>query len=454
VQNKVFAKLNIDAVPESQHVHQWKDLGNRQWLRADVINLLKTGSGEPLSVKPDSPPELPFAVQSPKADFLSLDDVDCFARIIANNRSWALHDILGIYPDRQGKREDFTRSSLDRYGNPINATLAQCLSLSRLPTKAIQSLLQSYFEHAGKVLVQPEVQRAIEDGSGVLTRRSIRELAYGYEESFLRTVLDPSDPRYIKHAFLVDDSAQRIAPESVPRCHSSADVDNDYFACVARFTDDGEKYYERALSTFSTGKGDPRTVGQLLRFQNQSKLDFFVGGELTIDGGAASYSDGLQHGFSVGTNFPPFHSVQPSSKLAVMLGSIAVPVEFHFDRLVNDLYNIKLLRFQLPASQFGPQKADASVLDMTVPGLLNVTEPRGFPLFISNPHFLDFEDLAHFKGIAIANRSLHQSYLDVEPLTGKTFRAAIRLQVNVPTNVAHFDVFHPNMYQVCPVSNL
>ena len=66
--------------------------------------------------------------------------------------------------------------------------------------------------------------------------------------------------------------------------------------------------------------------------------------------------------------------------------------------------------------------------------MINVAPCRkGAPVVMSTPHFYNGapEDVALLQGLA-PHAAEHETYLDVEPHTGVTFRAAKRIQVNIP----------------------
>ena len=64
-------------------------------------------------------------------------------------------------------------------------------------------------------------------------------------------------------------------------------------------------------------------------------------------------------------------------------------------------------------------------------GLSNMTVLANVPLFLSKPHFLDSQQslLEALDGIQ-PYKEIHDTYLAVEPITGMTFRAFKRLQLN------------------------
>ncbi|KAI2805022.1 CD36 [Blomia tropicalis] len=72
---------------------------------------------------------------------------------------------------------------------------------------------------------------------------------------------------------------------------------------------------------------------------------------------------------------------------------------------------------------------------------------HGVPIFISWPHFLDADPiyLKPFNGLK-PNRTRHQTYVDIEPVTGTPVDFIARIQVNVEVNTSQVSrISHNNM---------
>lgn len=67
-----------------------------------------------------------------------------------------------------------------------------------------------------------------------------------------------------------------------------------------------------------------------------------------------------------------------------------------------------------------------------VRGITNVSHTGGFPLFLSKPHFLETAPWVA-KSVSGLHPSYnkHETFMDVEPMTGVTMRAAKRIQLNM-----------------------
>jgi hypothetical protein len=71
-------------------------------------------------------------------------------------------------------------------------------------------------------------------------------------------------------------------------------------------------------------------------------------------------------------------------------------------------------------------------------GMQNLTQVATLPLFLSKPHFLDGDSslLAGVKGLHPV-RSIHDTYLDIEPNTGALCRVHNRAQVRTSIQTQH-----------------
>ena len=68
-------------------------------------------------------------------------------------------------------------------------------------------------------------------------------------------------------------------------------------------------------------------------------------------------------------------------------------------------------------------------------GLENISSAAGIPSWVSKPHFFDGEDKLAASVIGLSPNIVdHDSYLDIEPMTGLFARAAKRLQLNYVVN--------------------
>jgi hypothetical protein len=65
-------------------------------------------------------------------------------------------------------------------------------------------------------------------------------------------------------------------------------------------------------------------------------------------------------------------------------------------------------------------------------GLTNLTLMGGFPLFLSKPHLLDCDPALQSSVLGLSpSNDTHLNYIDLEPITGVTFDAHKRVQLNI-----------------------
>lgn len=132
--------------------------------------------------------------------------------------------------------------------------------------------------------------------------------------------------------------------------------------------------------------------------------------------------------------------------------------------------DIPLLRFTTPAELFAAPKKNAKnacYCTITTPskhqtsnsnqsvkttshitdsrcyldGLMDLTLcQRGAPIAASSPHFYNGDPMLAMSAGLKPNKDLHETYIDIEPMTGSVFRAASRAQLNAFVEQAALDV--------------
>lgn len=455
----VFAKLNVvPANGRARHVQSWSDLVYRQWLYADVLAVLIGAPAPILSVQESAPPEFPFYLRSPynfdsdssTPDGMnwSFDTVRCLEQLIPANATWTFATFLNISITLPpGMLEEFTRPSLDERTSTV--TLAECFPHS---IEDGVHHMAGYARYFGRTVVQAELRHVIRQlGGGLVTTRTVREHVFGFQDPLLAMVLDKDDPRYDRHALLQNDASLN----EEPLCRSSADVEDDYLACQQerKVAADGQtvaRRYLRVPSTFHTGKDDFDRIGTVLEHRGQRSIKGIFRRTLELDDDAASQlTDGRQRGYSVGTAFPPFGKVTAGGGVALFIGPLLSTFVYKYRETVNDLHGIDLHRFQLPDSEWTAQRSNGNLLTTTHAGLLNLTDVKAFPLYITAPHNLGFEKrFPQFGGVSAASEQRHRSFIDIEPTTGKVMRARIQMQIAVSTNHCALDLNFPNAFKV------
>uniref|UniRef100_A0AAR2IKN4 Platelet glycoprotein 4 n=1 Tax=Pygocentrus nattereri TaxID=42514 RepID=A0AAR2IKN4_PYGNA len=149
--------------------------------------------------------------------------------------------------------------------------------------------------------------------------------------------------------------------------------------------------------------------------------------------------DGPYGVFTDGSSFPPF--LDKKKALYFFSSDICRSVSADYDGSV-DLKGITVYRYMLPEQTFASPTVNPdnkcfctnyeATKNCTLAGVLDIKSCKGFPVFISLPHFLhgspELLDTVH--GLN-PNPEEHSTYLDVEPITGFTLRFAKRLQINM-----------------------
>ena len=105
---------------------------------------------------------------------------------------------------------------------------------------------------------------------------------------------------------------------------------------------------------------------------------------------------------------------------------------------VRDLHGLDLLRFTMDSKVLKNETLvpeNAAYFNVKHNGMLDLSHAKsGLPIFMSKPHFLDADESLQNDIIGLKpDRDAHDTFLDVEPITGATMRARKRLQVNIHT---------------------
>jgi len=110
---------------------------------------------------------------------------------------------------------------------------------------------------------------------------------------------------------------------------------------------------------------------------------------------------------------------------------------------------IELYKYVLSPSMLINSTQNQQDYFVATTGMLNCTSiGGGVPLYLSKPHFLDVDpDFANrVSGLSPPDRDAHDTFINVEPITGATMRAAKRLQVAMaltPRNFTYYCEAHP-----------
>ncbi|NXE45680.1 CD36 protein, partial [Casuarius casuarius] len=225
--------------------------------------------------------------------------------------------------------------------------------------------------------------------SSMLQNRTVKEILWGYKDPFLNKVPFPLDP---------------VLGVFYPY----------------NMTYDG-------LYRVFTGKEDISKTAVIDTYKNKRNLSYWEGRCDLING-------------TDGASFPPF--VKKDQVLRFFSSDICRSIYgvFQSKQIVK---GIPLYRFTVPREAFA---SPAEVQDnhcfctdyaisqnCTLAGVLDISACKaGRPVFISLPHFLHASDsiLHDVEGLS-PNEEEHETFLDVEPITGFTLQFAKRLQVNL-----------------------
>jgi hypothetical protein len=327
-------------------------------------------------------------------------------------------------------------------------------------SKSDWALLQGYLAYLAKNFVAPLLQQdVLSKNGGLVTKRTLRECLYGYAAPILQLSLAKDDPRALKFSLLANDPSL----DGPAHCLSSNDVENPFTAC--RFTSlnttenvDGTKLTARVFAkvpnTYHTGKDDDKRAGAFFTYHGDRNIaNIWPGGTIPFAGGAKDLPGSVQFGYSDGMQFPPFAAIdKPGVVLSVFVPGFVLPLRFAFSEDVV-VEGIKLKRFRVVPETFSSSRSDAKTFGMDQvkqDGLFNLTDSMTGVTYFSKPHFRPTApfDMADIGGLTAFDPTRDDSYLDVEPVTGKTMNANIQLQLNAGTTPGAFDQFHKAVYPV------
>lgn len=135
-----------------------------------------------------------------------------------------------------------------------------------------------------------------------------------------------------------------------------------------------------------------------------------------------------------GTDATMFGRPVTSPKLQIYVSDIYRTVYIEHTKDTRDWHKIKLRRYQLQTKDLYNATLNpnsAQYYNFGPSGLENVSNAVGFDAWVSMPHFYRASSIlpASISGLQ-PNQDAHETYLDIEPVTGLLVRAKKRLQLN------------------------
>ncbi|KAL3233962.1 hypothetical protein MRX96_022723 [Rhipicephalus microplus] len=180
-----------------------------------------------------------------------------------------------------------------------------------------------------------------------------------------------------------------------------------------------------ACTPCTPGEDSPTKFAKLEQWNNQKSLSYWAGPTCNMING----TDGGQ--------FAPFLS--KDTTLYVFSTDLCRSMYFRYEKETM-VHGIRAWRFTIPASLFESAdiREENRCFCLTTPvcpksGVTHVAACRkGAPIVLSSPHFYhgDEEFVNAVRGLKPV-KEMHETFLDIHPLTGLVMRASKRLQINV-----------------------
>lgn len=260
-------------------------------------------------------------------------------------------------------------------------------------------------------------------------KKTVNQILWGYKDPFLEFLINASQGIHIP---LINKTVTCPGQDGL----------TDFIQLQYNNT-----YY--GVSAVNTGQTDINKLEQFTMWRGESHLSWWSDKYANMINGTD------------GTQFSP--GVKKDDTLYAFSPEVCRSLYFVYesDQTVKD---INLLRFTAPkdlyrsGDVYKPNKGFCVPPGCLPTGLLNISrcQPLNPPVVLSPPHFYQ-SDKSLLKAVEGLNpeKSKHETYVDIEPITGIVMRAAKRIQINVavepvkmfaPTNLNFSRVFLPVMY--------
>jgi hypothetical protein len=207
-----------------------------------------------------------------------------------------------------------------------------------------------------------------------------------------------NDTAVYNHQVYYEDEVSKAYVGILDNCHNSAEAEEAEVPSI----------------TMKTGRDDVEEVGQIVEYNGADKL-YMWAEPIEVKG-----TDGSQ--------FAP--GVTEEETLKVFAGDLMRTVEFEFHE-ESEIYGIDLLQFEFADDTFAPNPT----YYMTTNGLVNlasIEKYQNVPVRISKPHFLDGDSSLRVDVVGMRpDADSHDTYIEVEPISGLTMNARQRAQINL-----------------------
>jgi hypothetical protein len=270
-------------------------------------------------------------------------------------------------------------------------------------TKTDVTMITDWLDYIMKTFVDESLLQPVFDtGGGFITTRSVDEwLWFG---------IDPL------LSLLVSVGETNVAESNLFYNHTNIE--------------DAQIKEEGKSDSLYTGSDDINKVQNYVKYEENTTVDEIYDREIWTTQEDITGTDASQ--------FQP--GVNTDDNLLIYVNDLLRVVTLNFRENV-EIESIEMLRFGL--------SADTLAVDpnyhQTIKGLANMSVAEGIPLFLSKPHFLD-GDPDFLPGSVTGmspDASAHDTYIDVEPLTGTTMNVKKRLQINL--GVENYGYFTTNI---------
>ncbi|MFO7795733.1 MAG: hypothetical protein ACQERB_03165 [Promethearchaeati archaeon] len=182
--------------------------------------------------------------------------------------------------------------------------------------------------------------------------------------------------------------------------------------------DETEAEYEQVKSyTIKTGQDDMNNAKTIVKYDGTDTIEIWDSPEIVGGTDGMQFHQGISKEETLQTFQPDLMRV--------------VDLEYVED---TSIHGIRLLRFTLNSDCFAPNEK----YYMDTPGIINlspVEQYQGVPVRVSKPHFLGCEHEIADSIIGINPiKENHETFIDVEPISGITMNAKQRIQINFEVN--------------------